>query len=298
MAGRLASVSSWAVAPLALVLLVAAVVVGGRSLGGDASAWLFVPVSVPFALVGALLTRRRPGNPVGWLIAGWGLVMAYRVFAQAYAGAAASTPDRLPGAEWLAWVGTWLWHPAFSLLAFLLLLFPHGRLVSARARVLVWVIVGTYGLLAVAAALSPSAEDDYFPGSAPPFRSPIGGVADVAFAILLTAQLAVLLAAMASLLIRLRRSDGEERQQIKWFIYTVAVTVVVFVAGVFVLGGGFLFPVFAAIPVSAAVAVLRYRLYDIDRIVSRTVSYAAVTGVLIALYVGLVTAFGQLVGSS
>ncbi|MDQ6688008.1 MAG: hypothetical protein M3Z50_10460 [Actinomycetota bacterium] len=284
--------------PLVVVVMAGSLAVGGPS-GGDAAVWATVaPVGLTFVIVGALLARRRSSNPVGWLLAGWGLVWAVELFAQSYANSASTRPDARPGAGWVAWFGTVIWHPAFVLLAFLVLTFPHGRLLSPRWRVLAWLTVGVYGLLAVAAALSPQAVHGFYPHAAIVVRTPLSGVADATFGLLLGGQLLVLLAAMGSLVIRLVRSRGEERQQIKWFVYTVVIAVVVFIGGIVVLGGGYLLPVFAAIPVGTAVAVLRYRLYAIDRIVSRTVSYAALSGVLVAVYVGLVTVLGQLVGHS
>ncbi|GAC1325737.1 MAG: hypothetical protein NVSMB13_09390 [Mycobacteriales bacterium] len=297
MSQRLTTVLSCAVVPLALIALGATLIVVGLP-RGDATLWALPAVSLTFAGVGALLSRRRPRNPVGWLLAGWGLVLAFRVFAQSYVDAASTRTGGLPGAGWLAWLATVVWHPAFALLAFLVLIFPHGRLLSSRWRVLAWLTIGVYSLLALAAALSPEAVHAFYPDAAIVVHSPLSGLADAAFGPLLTVQLAILLGALISLVIRLARSKHEERQQIKWFVYTVGLTVVVFIGGIVVLGRGYLLPVFAAIPVATAVAVLRYRLYAIDRIVSRTVSYAALTGVLAAVYVGLVTLFGQLVGHS
>ncbi|MDQ6873827.1 MAG: hypothetical protein M3042_02010 [Actinomycetota bacterium] len=296
MSRRLPIVLSWIAVLLAVAELAASIAMVGLS-GGDATlAAVGAPVSLTFVVVGALLARRRSSNPVGWLLAGWGLIWSVEIFAQSYANSAVS--DARPGAGWVAWFGTVIWHPSFALLAFLLLTFPHGRLLSPRWRLLAWLTVGVYGLLAVAAALSPLAVHTYYPHAAIVVRTPLSGVADATFNVLLGSQLLLLLAALVSLVIRLVRARGEERQQIKWFVYSVVVTVLVFIGGIGVLGDGRLIPVFAAIPVATAVAVLRYRLYAIDRILSRTVSYAALTGVLVAVYVGLVTLLGQLVGHS
>ncbi len=283
--------------PLDVIALVATLPLVGLPRGG-ATLWALPAVSLTFAGVGALLARRRPENPVGWLLAGWGLALAFRFSVQSYVDAGSASPGGLPGAGWPAWLATVVWHPAFALLAFLVLTFPHGRLLSPRWKVLAWLTVIVYGLLAMAAALSPQAVHSAYPDVAIVVRTPLSGVADVTFELLLQVQLALLLGALLSLVIRLVRSRGEERQQIKWFVYTVVFTVVAFIGGIVVLGRGYLVPVFAAIPVATAVAVLRYRLYAIDRILSRTVSYAALTGVLVAIYVGLVTLFGQLVGHS
>jgi multisubunit Na+/H+ antiporter MnhB subunit len=127
-------------------------------------------------------------------------------------------PGSLPGPGWVGWAEGVVWHPAFELLAFLLLLFPHGRLPSRRWRPFAWFTVAVYLSLSLAA-----------------------GLADAAFELLLTGQLLVLATALVSLVLRLRRARGEERQQVKWFVYTVVTVVLVFVSTTLVLGAGYLF---------------------------------------------------------
>ena len=184
------------------------------------------------------------------------------------------------GAVRLAW-GLWglavalmavVWHPAFGLLAFLLLLFPHGRLPSPRWRPFAWFTVAVYLTLSLAAALSPGAFELYYPQATPPVHLPVAGLADPVFEWLVVGQLLVLATALVSVALRLRRATGEERQQVKWFVYTVITVVLVFVTTTLILGAGYLFPVFGLIPISVAVAVFRYRLYDIDRLINRTLA--------------------------
>jgi chromate transport protein ChrA len=105
----------------------------------------------------------------------------------------------------------------------------------------------------------------------------VAGLADVVFGWLLLGQLLVLAAALVSVVLRLRRASGEERQQVKWFVYTVITVVLVFVTTTLILGAGYLFPIFGLIPISVAVAVFRYRLYDIDRLINRTLVYGLLT---------------------
>jgi hypothetical protein len=245
--------------------------------------------------VGAFLGGRRPGNAVGWLLLGWGMVMAFSAFVGAYVERGlVRDPGSLPGPGWAAWAEAVVWHPAFGLLVFLLLLFPHGRLPSPRWRPFAWFAVAVYLTLSVSAALAPGAVELYYPEASPPVRLPVGGPADVVFGWLLPGQLLLLAVALVSLVLRLRRATGEERQQVKWFVYTVVVVILAFVAGIVVFGAGVLFPLFGLIPVSVAVAVFKYRLYDIDRLINRTLVYGLLTALLIGVYTALVFLLGRL----
>jgi hypothetical protein len=252
-------------------------------------------LSLVFITTGAFLAGRRPANPVGWLLLGWGMVMAFGSFTGAYVNRGlVRDPGSLPGPSWVGWAEGVIWHPAFGLLAFLLLLFPHGRLPSPRWRPFAWFTVGIYVALSLAAALAPGSVELYYPEATPPVRLPVAGLADVVFEWLLPGQLLVLATALMSLVLRLRRASGEERQQVKWFVYTVVTVVLVFVTTTLALGGGYLFPLFGLIPVSVAVAVFKYRLYDIDRLINRTLVYGLLTAVLIGVYAGLVFLLGGL----
>jgi hypothetical protein len=265
--------------------------------GLDGAGFILVPAS--FATVGAFLAGRRPANPVGWLLAGGGVVIAFLIFTTFYVDAGLfRRPGSLPGAAWLAWAASVVWHPSYLLLVLLLLLFPHGRLLSPRWRPLVWLAVAVYGALAVSAALAPAAVGQYFPAAGGlPFRPPAPRLADGAFAVLEAGQLVLVAVAVWALLLRLRRARGDERQQIKWFVYSVALVVAAFIGGIFWLGDGRLAPfLFPAIPLAAAVGVLKYRLYDIDRIINRTVVYGALTVILAAGYVLSVVGLGQVLG--
>jgi hypothetical protein len=284
---------AWGLWGLAAVLLAAAMVLGPWLLLGYVG--VQVVLSLAFITVGAFLSGRRPGNPVGWLLLGWGMVMASSAFVGAYVERGlVRDPGSLPGPGWAAWAEAVVWHPAFGLLAFLLLLFPHGRLPSRRWRPFAWFTVAVYLTLSLSAALSPGSVELYYPEATPPVRLPVGPVADLVFGVLLPAQLLLLAVALVSLVLRLRRATGEERQQVKWFAYTVVTVVVLFVAGIVVFGAGYLFPLFGLIPVSVAVAVFKYRLYDIDRLINRTLVYGLLTALLIGVYAALVFLLGRL----
>jgi len=166
---RVARRLAWALWLLALGLLAAGVAIAvpdlaapSEELGvvlafGAVGALLFGPV-------GAFLAARRPRNPVGWLLAGYGVLMAFLWFAIAYLGElfdfALRRPGSLPGADWVAWAFAVVWHPGYGLLFLLLILFPHGRLPSPRWRPLAWASVAFYAVLALCAAVSPAVTHD------------------------------------------------------------------------------------------------------------------------------------------
>ena len=218
---------AWGLWGLALALIVAALAVNTVQVTAGEEGILAV-LSLVFITTGAFLAGRRPANPVGWLLLGWGMVMALGSFTGAYVNRGlVRDPGSLPGPSWVGWAEGVIWHPAFGLLALLLLLFPHGRLPSPRWRPFAWFVVAVYLVLALAAALAPGSVELYYPEATPPVRLPVAGLADAVFEWLLPGQLLVLATALVSLVLRLRRASGEERQQVKWFVYTVVTVVLV-----------------------------------------------------------------------
>lgn len=297
---RTAGLLAWGLWGVSAGLVIAAVLVapgvffdvlGGADNAGDFGVML-ATVGLAFTTVGAFLGSRRPDNPIGWLAAAWGLVMNFAVFAASYAQPVGS--GLRPGAEWVAWLLASIWHPAFALLVFILLLFPDGRLPSPRWRPFAALAVAAYGLLALASAVSPDAVELYYPDLRSPLRLP-GGVVSTAVAGGLTVgQLLLVATAMTAPVVRLRRARGRERQQTTLFVYTVVVAVMAFIGSIGVLGAGYLFPVFSLIPVAVGYAILRHRLYDIDRLVSRTLTYALVVSALVGVYAAGVLLVGSL----
>jgi hypothetical protein len=252
---------------------------------------VLVVLSLAFLTVGAFLAGRRPANAVGWLLLGWGMVMAFATFTSSYVErGVVSDPGSLPGPAWVAWAEAVVWHPAFSLLAFLLLLFPHGRLPSRRWRPFAYLVVTVYLTLSLSAAFSPGAVELYYPEVTPPVQLPVAALADPLFGTLL----GVLGVCLLSLVLRLRRASGEERQQVKWFVYTVVTVILIFVVSTLMIGAGVLFPLFGLIPVAVAIAVFKYRLYEIDRLINRTLVYGLLTALLVGVYAGLVFLLGRL----
>jgi class 3 adenylate cyclase len=259
-----------------------------------------------FMFVGALIVAHRPGNAIGWIFSAIGLLAATGGLAQEYAQYAYVTrPGSLPGAVLPAWYASWWWYPAITLaLVFTLLWFPTGRPLSARWRpVAVVAAIATAALVALT-ALQPTLtlrEADYavdnpigLAGIQHPEQSTQGAV----LFLLLTG---CMLAAVLSMVLRFRRSRGVERQQLKWFTYAGALLIL------WALVSGFLFPnasldvIFALflafVPIAAGIAILRYRLYDIDHLISRTLSYTLLTAAFTAVYLVIVVGIGTLVGS-
>jgi hypothetical protein len=267
---------------------------GERS--GEALLWL---VFAAFLVVGCLILARRPNNVIGWIFAAVGLLTTVAGLAETYAKYAYAHPGSLPAPLAAAWLSGWIWNPIILLtLVFPLLLFPTGRSLSPRWRPVTWLGIGLTGVVTALAALSPSLQlpDEQI------VPNPIGvaGVdVDAApLSTILSGLLLLLLAAsVASMVARFRRSTGIERQQLKWFTY----------AGVLVLlapVSNSLFPslynapylLVIALPVSVGIAVLRYRLYDIDRLINRTLVYGLLTALLAGVYAAVVLVLGQVFG--
>jgi hypothetical protein len=248
------------------------------------------------AAVGLLILARRPGNIIGWLLTLIALVFAVGEFAGAYASRA------LPGAVWAALVPNLLWIVALPLGGtVLLLLFPTGRLPSPRWRPILWAVAAATLVLMLALALSPGPLE-YVPGHV---QNPIGVQGNAAAAIDLAIPVAgagVLgsaVAALSSLVLRWRRARGVERQQLKWLAYTAVVLLLMEFGSDFLPHGLYVLVTTAVsvlVPVAIGVAITRYRLYDIDRLVNRTLVYGTLTALLGGLYASVVLLLGQRFG--
>lgn len=246
--------------------------------------------------IGALVATRRPENPTGWLMLAISLVLTLHGLAGAYAGHALIEGHSLPGAEVAAWMTLWLLVPGFALFIPLLLLFPSGRLPSPAWRWPLHLTGLAIGAAVVGLALKPG-PIDYVPS----LDNPVGVEGDLSTALsdgsesVLTT---LALVAVVSLIVRFRRARGTEREQIKWFVYAVAMIPVLGLLSIpvdAIDGEGASYGAFAVnmtaallIPLSLGVAILRNRLYDIDVIVNRTLVYGALTALLAGAYLGLV----------
>jgi hypothetical protein len=277
---------AWSVCGLTVVLIACTVALAflNRS---EVRAVIF-PLGVTLcAVVGGLVASRRPANPVGWFFLGIGGCMAITIVAAEYA------TYGLPGAQAMAWLQSWLWVPGVMLLlCFLPLYFPNGRLVSRRWR---WVV-----RLALFSCVTGAALFALRPGEIPYMGvdNPLGiealrSVSDLLEPVYLALYFFLWFASAASLVVRFRRSGSLERQQIKWLAFAALAVPVWFltnapieaaVPNLFQVVDALIFS--AVIPVTAGVAILRYRLYDIDVVINRTLVYGSLTAMLVALYWG------------
>ena len=290
-AGTLTVLLAAALVPLAVIAHENPVTTATETLG----------VTLPFAVVGVIVARRQPGNPVGWLMLFFALGFLLSIDAGSYDIAVYRFGRGLPlgSASLLLYL---LWEPALVLGPLAVLLFPDGRLPSARWRWAMRVYL-TVGLVLLAILVFKSAEaiahhqtgvDNSGQLTVFDQTSGYGGVLFIllAYALLLT----IWFAAMGRQVLAWRRSVGDRREQFKWLasgavvcFASLLVSILLSssrgwwhaVGDVAVIGA-------AALPVSIGVAILKYRLYDIDRIISRTLAYAIVTGLLVGVYAGLV----------
>jgi hypothetical protein len=272
--------------------------------GGLSIVFVFMVPFLAFPLVGALIASRRPHNPIGWICLAVGLFWMLNIMSGGYGiyGLLAS-PGSVPFPAAIGSQGEWMGPATVGLLGtYLILLFPDGRLPSAGWRPLAWLSGTVLVLVSIANALAPGPLPDL--GGV---RNPFGlegypwmsGARD-ALNLLLSV---CMLASVSSLVIRYRRSGGEVRQQIKWIAFAASV-VALGVSGAVVLGtfaagtAGGTHPLligllkdaitlsFAGVPIAVGFAVLKYRLYNIDVIINRTLVYGSLTATLVALYFG------------
>jgi hypothetical protein len=261
-----------------------------------------------YPTVGAVIVARQPHNRIGWLCCAVGLLLGPAFFGQDYAWYALLDERGSPPGGWaMAWLGQWPWWIAVGLLWFLVLLFPNGHLVSPRWRPVAWALAADLAALWVWAAFAPRPLEAI---GLEHLSNPLGLLqAEAAFTLLIRIALPILgllaVLSVTSMVVRFRRARGVERQQLKWFTYAAVLFMllwlVFFAAGldrllppalVFIFGDITL----AVIPAAIGIAVLRYRLYDIDRIINRTLVYGLLTAVLGLGYAGAVLLLGQLFG--
>jgi hypothetical protein len=278
---------------------------------GASAELLAAPLLVPgFATVGAIVVARHRGHVVGWLFLGLAAVTALGGFCEAYAIRAYLT-GTLPAGAYLVWATNWLAGLFLLPLGLLLLVFPTGRLPSGRWRLVAWVLVVSTTYLVVKFMLSPVLGLQIGRTESIEIANPVLSVAVVSTVILpysvavFSAWAALAMAALAPL-VRFRQAGQVERQQLKWLAFVLAVGVVgglVAAALTYVLPGvanglAVLVGIELAlgIPFAVGAAILRYRLYDIDRLINRTLVYGLLTILLGGVYAGLVLTLGQLAG--
>ena len=250
-------------------------------------------VFAAYLVVGCLILARRPGNVIGWIFTAVGLLTMIAGLAEVYSRYANAHPGSLPGPLVGTWIENWIWIPTILLaLVFPLLLFPTGRSLSPRWRPVTWLAVGLTAAYAVLGALSPTLE---LPNKRT-VANPIGVTsidldAGPLAAVLNGLLLFVLFAAISSLIVRFRRSQGVERQQLKWFTYAGALVLLAPLSNSLL--GNISYVLLLALPIAVGIAILRYRLYDIDRLINRTLVYGLLTALLAGVYAGVVLILGQ-----
>jgi hypothetical protein len=272
-----------------------------------------IVIPVTCSTVGVIIASRRPDHPIGWLFCAVGLLAGVNHLCAEYAVfALLSQSDSLRGGRAAAWVASWCGMPANALLVFVALLFPDGRLPSRRWLPFAWlnVVVAVVGTVAVAflAGPIPTLAPIENPLGLEDAKTLLGRVATVAGAL----ERGILgLVAVASLFLRLRHARGGEREQIKWLAYAASVVVIGAILTYIIpeatdtqwvgqVGLALLAVGFVGVPIAIGIAILRYRLYDINLLINRTLVYGSLTAILVAHYLGsiiwLQIAFVELTG--
>ncbi len=262
--------------------------------------------AVCFGGVGVLLTWRGPGHPIGWIFAAAGLVEAVDFAAFEYGLAASAGRPRLPAAGYAGWMQLWLWVPFVALVTvYLFLLFPDGRLPSPRWRSVGWLAGGFTALAMAGLSLNPGSEGPNLPALHNPLGVSSAAAPLDAIIVGLAGLLCCVVLAAWSLFARARRGTETARQQIKWLAYSGCLVAAVLVPAVALsltpgiparIAKAALMLAILTVPVAVAVAVLKYRLYDLDIVVRKTVVAALVAGAFTAIYAIVVVAVGAATG--
>ena len=291
----------WGLASAALVLAVATVVIA--VVDGDLFMISLLPGALAAALMGVLVAVRRPGHPMGALLCGYGLASTVCVAAFAYARAAVvHFPGLLPFGTPVMWMTSWDYAPSNCLGGLILLLvFPDGRLLSRRWRPALWAAAACFPLLIAGNAFAPESMGGWFANRPNPYAVP-GPLFSVILDVANVCGLAAAVAVTASVALRWRRAGHVVRQQLKWFLATVplvfaAAMIAQFFPDAIVPGLVFGTAASLLIPVALGLALLRYRLYEIDVIVSRAVVYGLLSAALAGLYLAVVAAAGDVSGA-
>jgi len=277
------------------VLLAAAGGVPGESALVSAP---FTAMALVYLVVGGLIATRLPANPVGWLFCAAGLFFGLTSITYGYAALSLdpATGTVTGAAAAAAWLTSWIWTPPLlGVPSLLFLLFPDGNLIGPRWRWVVGLVATGLGCVLLGSGL---AEGGMTNSSSPATPNPLGllprGLADAITTVGFALSLVALVLAVCSLVLRLRRSQGVERQQLKWLMWSAALLPIYLATGLvrWVLdasSGGLVAELLLAaclsvVPLAVGAAILRYRLYDIDVVINRTLVYATLTATLAAAY--------------
>jgi hypothetical protein len=312
---RAASWLAWSLCALSVLLCAASIVlyVATRSVqppsnwgtGGDSAVLIVILPFLTFPLVGALIASKRPNNPVGWICLAVGIIWMIMPISSSYGVyGLVVRPSSVPFPAAIGSLGEWMWAPAVGLFGiYLILLFPDGRLPSRRWRPIAWLSGAVIVLVSAGFILSPGPMDGL--GGV---RNPFGlekypWLADATLGVMVLLPLCILVSAI-SLVLRFLHSEGEQREQIKWLAFAASILGLGFssyiIPSFFVVedptgGAGPLWVnlledavtlSFAGVPVAVGIAILRYRLYEIDTLINRTLVYGSLTVMLALVYLG------------
>jgi hypothetical protein len=271
-----------------------------------------VAIILTSGLVGALIVSRQPRNAIGWILCLVGFIFALGAAVSEYGEYAFMRGGTLPGGRAAVWFGSWYWAPGIFLPAtFLLLLFPDGRPLSRRWRLLPWMAIFALIGIILGLALEPGPLEDATPVIENPFG--LSGAPGRLLTTIVPAAWFLILPCIAagpiSLFLRFRRARGDQRQQIKWLAFAGSLTAGALLVAFVIASGdapsqsaedtvyGVLLFSIATIPICAGIAILKYRLYDIDLVINRTLVYGALTVMLGSVYIAGVVGLGSLVRS-
>jgi signal transduction histidine kinase len=292
---------------LAAALAAQALSIMDRTVARSVENGIFVGIFIALGLVGVLVIGRQRLNAVGWILLAISMCAGLAFLGSEYANHGTFVePGSLPAVAWAWWLGDWVWIGLLALpTTFLLLLFPDGRAPGPRWRPVLWIVAIFVGMALVMFALDPTT---YAGGR---FRNPLGVEAVRPLARFLDGPgyfllLTFAVISAASLVLRFRRADRQQRQQIKWFGFAVAILVFYFLLDAvftalhlpqgFWLGTAGAVIAFGSLPAGLAIAILRHRLFDVDVVINRTVLYGLLAAFITAIYVGIVVGIGALVG--
>jgi hypothetical protein len=297
MSGRSASWLAWSACALSLALTALTGLLIVLLLRSDTPIyyyWLETSmVALGYSTVGAIVASRLPESPIGWLFCAIGLIFGVSHFSAEYAAYDLLAPSRsLPAGEAFAWLTSWVWVFGLGLIVYLDLLFPNGRLPSTRWRWFAWFTAIALLPAAILAALSPGLI------LSSTLDNPLGveGLPNASREIE-AFMYALVVVGASSMLARLRHAGRIERQQIKWFAYATAVaisgvilknTLYPAVGVMWVWWVGLVLTTVGVVssPIAMGIAIFRYRLYEIDILINRTLVYGSLTAVLAAVYLG------------
>jgi hypothetical protein len=309
---------AWSLVVLSIVLKTAGLtlqILSGRPEEPVPGGFLVLVISFAafeiWSVIGAVIVSRYPRHPIGWILCVMPVASGVDSFAFGYAAYGQIVrPGSLPGADiMVVWTAISSSESFFlGLLILLLLLYPDGRFLSPGWRLVAWLVIGAGAVGVPLAALKPGPVEDL-----PAFITNPIGVSENVWAILeplwsiaYTLVILCLLAAALSLILRLRRARGDERQQVKWFAYTAALLVTGLLPfsipgmasestrAALMAGYALTLLTVAGLPITMAIAIFKYRLYDIDVIINRTLVYAGLSGTLAVVYFGSVALLQRL----